>query len=120
MGRRLKVPLAFTRTRLQPPNQPWYPFCQAFVWRQAPPIGSWRSPYSSCVHVLGSFANAFEPLQRSDDECCMPKLCAGSCTTTTQLDDALYQVSRAGRSGEPTDARPAHEQLELRVPKYQR
>src|SRR5262249_27605474 len=106
-GTSVNVPLFVTRTPLQPPNQPWYAFCQAFMWRQPPPIGSKRSPYSLAVQPwVGSSRKAADGPHASDEECCMPKLCPGSCTRTTQLVEALYQVLRCGRSGVPTDARP--------------
>ena len=53
----------------------------------------------------------------------MPKLCPGSCTRTTQLLLPLYQVSRAGLCGLPTEPRPpqVHGDPPLRVwPMYQR
>src|SRR4051812_6172863 len=101
------------------------------MWRQPPPMGSKGSPYSLAVQAVGggfpgasttrvgSSAN-HAPRQVIDDECCMPKLCPGSCTSTTQLVDPLYQVSLAGRSGLPTSPRPPHEQALVFMPKYQR
>ena len=89
------------------------------MWRHPLPMGSKGSPYSLAVQVFGSSANAV-PGHASDDECCMPKLWPGSCTSTTQLVEALYQVSRDGRSGVPTDASPVHAHADWRLPKYQR
>src|SRR3569623_359334 len=89
------------------------------MWRQPLPMGSHRSPYSLAVQLFGSSANE-APGQASDDECCMPKLCPGSCTSTTQLVEALYQVSFDGLSGVPSDARPAPMQADRLVPKYHR
>src|SRR5262245_26590933 len=96
IGSSVKVPLALTRTALQPPNHPSNAFCQAFMWRQSLPMGSKGAPYSPCRHVLGGSGKGWALGQMIDDECCMPKLCPGSCTSTTQSTEALYQVSRAG------------------------
>ena len=68
--------------------------------------------------MFGSSANISLP-HASDDECCMPKLCPGSWTRTMQLVEALYQVSRVGASGVPTDARPLQAQASFLLPKYQ-
>src|SRR3954454_5424239 len=107
-GSSVNVPLDVTFTLLQPPSQPSNAFCQPFMCRQPPPMGSNGSPYSLCVQVLLGASMNVDPPHAIDDECCMPKLCPGSCTSTTQPSEALYQVSRCGRAGEPSDASPDH------------
>ena len=56
----------------------------------------------------------------SDDECCMPKLCPGSCTSTTQPTEWLYQVFADGLCGVPTDARPLQPHELVWLPKNHR
>src|SRR5262249_46291010 len=90
-GSSVNVGLDVTLTPLQPPNQPWYDFWKAFMCLQARPMGSNTSPYSSAVQLPSGVSANDAPVQRSDDECCMPKLWSGSCTSTTQLVEALYQ-----------------------------
>src|SRR6266542_2497414 len=68
MGRRLKVPLAVTLTALQPPNHPWYCFCQTFMCRQPLPIVSNLSPYSLCLQLLRSSAKGTPVPQLIDEE----------------------------------------------------
>ena len=77
-GSSVNVPLDRTLTMLQPCVQPWYVFCQAFMWRQPPPIGSKGSPYSLCVQLPWGVSWKDADPQSIDDECCMPKLCPGS------------------------------------------
>ena len=50
----------------------------------------------------------------------MPKLCPGSCTSTTQLAEPLYQVSFAAASGVPTSPSPLQPQADVLDPMYQR
>src|SRR2546423_12479606 len=96
--------------------------------RQPPPIGSKRSPYSlwvqgPAVPPTGSSRKLTAPagpLQAMADECCMPKLCPGSCTSTTQPEELLYQVFLLGRFGVPLEARPDQLQPGVRGWMYQR
>ena len=88
--------------------------------RQPPPIGSNVSPYSLAVQpAFGSSSIELVP-HFSDDECCMPKLCPGSCTRTTQPTEWLYQVFADGFWGVPTDARPLQPHELVLLPKNQR
>src|SRR6185436_4605751 len=87
-------------------------------------MGSKLLPYSLCVQVPlpGRARGTFVPpaVHESDEECTMPKLWPGSWASTTQPEEALYQLSRCGRSEVPRLARPAQPQPACRVPKYQR
>src|SRR5256885_13301285 len=120
-GSNVKSPVEPTVTTLQPDSHPLYVFCQAFMWRQPLPIGSYRSPYSLWTQPaeLGSSTKMDVP-QVMADECCMPKLWPGSWAMTTQPSVALYQLSLAGRVGVPSWARPAHGHADCCDPRYQR
>src|SRR5215471_3412900 len=102
IGKSVYVPVDLARRTLHFCSHPSSTFCQAFMWLHPPPIGSYLSPYSLCMQLpCGVSTNDCVP-HVIDDECCMPKLCPGSCTRTTQPADALYQVSFCGRCGVPS------------------
>src|SRR5262245_57437835 len=90
MGNSVNVPLEATRTPLQADIQPSKVFCQAFMCRQsAPPMGSNGSPYSLCRQTPSGASTKVCPFGHIIvDECCMPKLCPGSCTSTWQPAEA--------------------------------
>src|SRR6185436_3395673 len=101
----VKVPLVVAFTTLQPPSQSWYAFWTPFMWKQSPPpMGSKGLPYSmwrqSASAMVGQAIGTAFPAneQRMADECTIPKLWPGSCTSTVQLWNELYQLLRVGRS----------------------
>ena len=72
--------------------------------RQPPPIGSNRRRTRCGCRCLGSSANVASG-HAIDDECCMPKLCPGSCTSTTQPPSRCTRCrARAGRACRATRA----------------